>query len=137
MSGKNFNAERAATALVEAAFLGDVRAARKFHVTKGSLTNWRRLLDTDPDFRALFLSKKARAETDWADRLGRAIVAAIEFLGDTLAETRNRTPAMVHAVSSALATLIEARLALDLLEARLARHDAPPLKDTRPHGAKP
>lgn len=72
----NLNYERAATILVDAAYLGDEEAAKKWKITVRTIFNYRERLKTDPKLSELFRSKRALAEGNWVGELKRGLTSA-------------------------------------------------------------
>ncbi|AFD27743.1 hypothetical protein [Deinococcus gobiensis] len=73
-----FNYERAAAILVDAAYLGDGEAAKKWQVTTRTIQNYRAKLKTDPLLSQFFARKRARAEGNWVGELRRSLGAVLE-----------------------------------------------------------
>lgn len=67
------NYERAAAILVDAAYLGDEVAAKKWDVTTRTIENYRTRLKTDVKLSELFARKRAAAEGNWVSELKRAL----------------------------------------------------------------
>lgn len=127
-----FNADRAATVLVDAAFRGDKRTAKKHGVTTRSIQSWRHRLDTDGAFFAIFRARYDAAISGWADDLAAAKVAAIRFLFDAAQTARPNEPAAVGAVTDAFRALIEAEFTREVLNARIAQLRGAKAEDDRP-----
>jgi hypothetical protein len=127
MSGENFNRNRAARILVDCAVscATDSETAAKYGISARSLLNWRKKLDTDPEFSRLFQALKAQAEGEWASSLAPAIRRSIEFLGGATSKLDAREPASVHAAAGALKILADVALTKSVLDARLAGQRQP------------
>lgn len=121
MAKPNFNAERAALVLVDAAYLGDKRAAKKWAVTTRTILNYRRRLDSDEKFSSLFELKRQAAEKDWAAEAPLAIRAAVDFLLRAAQNGDEKTPEMVHAIAGAMKLTADMYLTKQVLDARLAK----------------
>lgn len=67
------NYERAAAILVDAAYLGDEEAAKKWNITVRTIYNYRDRLKTDVKLSELFTKKRAAAEGSWVSELKRAL----------------------------------------------------------------
>lgn len=74
---QHFNYERAAAVLVDAAYLGDEPAAKKWNITTRTIENYRARLKDDPKLSELFLQKRAAAEGSWVVELRRALQATL------------------------------------------------------------
>lgn len=72
------NYERAAAILVDAAYLGDEKAAKKWDVTTRTIENYRSRLKTDPKLSDLFARKRAAAEGNWVSELKRALTRTLQ-----------------------------------------------------------
>jgi len=107
-------------ALVDASLTNDTVAAEKWNVTVRTIQNWRKRLDSDPEFSELFASKRAAAEKEWADELPTAIRSTIEFIKRAAQSPNCSDPAMVHSMAGAMKILTETAAMRKLLDARLA-----------------
>lgn len=119
-----FSAEAAATALVEAVFIGDRKAATKFGVDPKTIRRWRARLHVDSALAECFEQKKAVAHDYWAERL---IPAISSYLAGGV-ETVQRgidTPEMLAELHKGLGMLLEAQFNVEILNAKL-RQNAPP-----------
>ena len=86
MRGKNFNAERAASILAEASLWTDTYAAKRWGVTARSISNWRKLTETDSDFSELFDRKKAAIDKAWGNEARAALRRMLRKLDDLVQE---------------------------------------------------
>lgn len=125
MSKTNFNTERAAAVLVDAAYMGDKRAAKKWGITPRTIPNYRKRLETDEAFASLFELKRAAAERDWAEQAPMAIRAAIDFILRAAQEGDAESPEMVHAIAGAMKLAADMYLTKQVLDARLAKPGGP------------
>ena len=123
-AANHFNAERAASILVEAAYKGDKRTASAWGMTTRTLRNWRTRLQADAEFSQLFQHKREQAEKNWAADAPLTIRAAMDFLKHA-AQTGKPTPEMVHAVAGAMKLVADATLTKQVLDARLAERNRP------------
>lgn len=123
-----FDAEFAATVLLEALFTSDRKACEKYGITTRTVENYRARLNSDADFSAFFLKKKAQLDRAWADDLTATARKAARFIG-SVAESDDpalrRNPAMVHAMAGALKICVDAYLTNRMIDARLADTDRP------------
>lgn len=78
---RKFNHERAAAALVDAAYMGDAAAAKKWKVTTRTIELWRERLKTDPILSEFFASKRQAAESGWSTQLKRTLGQVLEKAG--------------------------------------------------------
>lgn len=122
---RKFNPERAAAALVDAAFTDDKAAARKHGISVRSIENWRSRLNHDAELVELFAHKKALVTKGWAARLDEAIETGIDFLIRASAQANPMAPDAIHAVAGAVKLLSEIRLTEKVLDARLAGSNRP------------
>lgn len=120
-----FNRERAAAALVDAAYMGDKKAAERHGVTTRSIRNWRERLDADQHFSAVFREKKVLTDQEWAGELPSAIRAAIRFVRESAKESKLGNPDSTKVVADALRILVEVALTREILDARLAGQNRP------------
>lgn len=75
---RKFNYERAAAALVDAAYLGDAAAAKKWDVSVRTIEIWRERLKTDLILSEFFARKRRAAESQWSTRLKRLLGAVMD-----------------------------------------------------------
>ncbi|MFC6592392.1 hypothetical protein ACFP81_10575 [Deinococcus lacus] len=75
------NYERAAAILVDAAYLGDEAAAKKWKITVRTIYNYRERLKTDIKLSELFTKKRTAAEGDWASSLRRTLGQVLDKAG--------------------------------------------------------
>ena len=119
-NGRGFNSDRAAMVLVDAAFTNDLRAAKKHGVSDRAIREWRERLETDDVLATKFRMAYDNATNNWASRLNGAIIAGVEFLHNAALEADHKNPDMVAAIGEAWGKLVEARMTVDLLNARLS-----------------
>lgn len=119
----NFNRERAATMLAEAAIFGDRRAVERTGLTLRSLQNYRRRLATDARLSLLFAEKRKLLSSRWADDLIPAIRGAVDFLHRACEQADPSNPRAIRAVTGSLKILADVATAERLLDARFP--DAP------------
>lgn len=62
---------------MDAAYLGDEEAAKKWKITTRTIFNYRKMLKTDIKLSDLFRSKRAAAEGSWVSELKRALTATL------------------------------------------------------------
>lgn len=72
------NYERAAAILVDAAYLGDEQAAKKWNITVRTIFNYRERLKTDTKLSELFMRKRRAAEGNWVSELKRALRTTLD-----------------------------------------------------------
>lgn len=130
-----FNRERAAAVLVDAAFRGDKRAAKRHGVTEQSVFLWRKRMATDKALLDIFNVMHKRACERWADGLAPAIVAATAFIQEAAAANHVDDPQKLQAVSEALRVVSDVKLTNEVLNARLAQLSNAPPADDRPMAA--
>lgn len=126
-----FNYERAAVALVEAAYYGDGPAAKRYRLSERSIRNYRKRLENDIDLAALFLIKKQQFEDGWAEELPGAIRAAIRFLGKAANAADPCDHQAIHSVAGALKILADVTLTKKVLDARLTGRGEPERAEDR------
>jgi|GEM_PF-6981876 len=109
-----FKPDMAAAALVEAIFIGDIRAAHKFDVSSQSIRNWRARLETDAAFCGIFEVRRRDAYAHWKERLIPAILTHIEY-GRMVVQSGDVSPETFEASNNALRVLLESQFSLELL----------------------
>lgn len=73
-----FKYERAAAVLVDAAYLGDEAAAKKWKLTTRTIENYRARLKTDSVLSEFFARKRQVAEGNWSTQLRRALGVTLD-----------------------------------------------------------
>lgn len=121
--GSRFDPEKAAEILVEAAYKGDKATAEAHGITDRTIRNWKKRLDDDAEFSAVFHLKRRTAEKEWADELPESIRACINFLKDAAKSEMRVTPDGIHAVAGALKVMAEVAIVKDALDVRLAKQN--------------
>lgn len=106
--------------LVDAAFTNDQRAAKKHGVADRTIRGWRERMETDEALAEKFRIAYTKATDNWASRLNGAIIAGVGFLHNAALEADHKNPDMVAAIGEAWGKLVEARMTVDLLNARLS-----------------
>jgi len=129
--GRPFNHERAASVLVDAAYLGDEAAAKKWAITTRTIDNYRARLKTDPILSAKFRQKRQVAEGHWADELKRALGGTFRKIAMIVESIEIPEHGMVSALQfemlvAASKTLGEIAIAREVLNAGDAQSSAAP-----------
>jgi len=114
VAAAKFKPEIASSALVEAVFVGDVKAAHEYEVTPQTIRNWRARLGTDIAFSRIYEGKRQAAYDRWKDELIPGILAHIRF-GREAVQQGDYSPEMVAASGDALRVLLESQFSLELL----------------------
>ena len=114
-----FNKERAAMILVDALYKGDEQAAQDWGVTRQTVRNYRRRLNSDTGLYSFFESKKALVEKDWSNEAQDAIRASVHFIRRAALRSKP-SPEMVHAIAGALKIVSEAMGQKRLIDVRTA-----------------
>ncbi len=122
-NGTNFKPHLAATVLVEAAYRGDDEAAAHWNVSTRSILNWRKRLENDPEFAAVFANKKDRFEAGWRDELGSALRAGIDFLRRAAQVADPTNHEVIFSIAGAVKILADVNISMDVLNARLVEYD--------------
>ena len=120
-----FNYDRAAAAIVDAAYMGDKEAAQKHGVTTRTIRRWRDRLDSDSHLSSFVREKKVLTDQEWAGELPSAIRAAIRFVRESAKESKLGNPDSTKVVADALRILVEVALTREILDARLAGQNRP------------
>ena len=113
-----FNADRAASALVHAAFHNDNSAAAEFRVSVRSIQLWRERINTDEDLAELFAHKSARFERRWQVQVGKSLYAAMDFVIRATDAMDPSNPADLKAVTRLMELLFEFQLTREMIAAR-------------------
>lgn len=121
----NFDYERAARALANAAFTNDTTAANDEGITIRTLQRYRKRLDADGTLSQLVAQKKAALEREWASKIAPALRSALDFLTRAGQEADPRDPEAIHAIAGAFKLVNEGALAKAVIDVRLAQHDRP------------
>ncbi|MFB2768569.1 hypothetical protein ACE1AT_04655 [Pelatocladus sp. BLCC-F211] len=117
---QSFNYERAASALVDAIFMGDKAAAEKWGVSTRSIEGWRSRLNEDARLAGLFQQKKKAREKTWASEIPETIQLGLKFIQDATKEANPADPDAIKAIADAMKVLMEIDLTKQILDARMA-----------------
>jgi len=102
MPAPNFNSERAAMILAEAEFSDDKDVAERWGVSDRSIRNYRKRLDSDPSFAALFQLKKQLFCRSWVDDAAEVIkVAAVQVKRRMRLAATEEDAKVIHAIAGA------------------------------------
>ena len=118
---QTFNTERAAMILVDAAYTNDERAAEMHDVSRQSVVNYRKRLETDPELVQCFARKKQLREAAWASSVGPTIEAITDYLLRAATKASTRDPDTIHALAGALKILADVKVTKEMLDVRLAQ----------------
>jgi uncharacterized protein (DUF2384 family) len=132
MAAANFDYERAARALAQAAIEDDATAAKAEGITVRTLQRYRKRLQTDANLSQLVAHKKAVLEKAWAHKIAPAQRAALDFLTKAMRELNPADPDAVHSAAGALKIITECGLVNEVIRARLAPEDRPADRADRP-----
>lgn len=135
----HLNYERAAAILVDAAYLGDEEAAKKWKITVRTIYNYREKLKTDAKLSELFKRKRALAEGSWVSELKRALrttlhkatmivecIEPVEVIETELGQEQRVNVPALRTLIAAGKELGEIAIALEVLNAGDPDQDADP-----------
>lgn len=114
--------EQISLILIDAAYMGDKKAAQKWGITDRSVRRYRARMATDSELSAYVLKRKQQAEKTWAEDLSLAIKAGIAFLSESTQALSKRDPEAVKAVNESVKTLTDVAIMREVLDARLAEY---------------
>lgn len=123
MANPNFNRDRAAKILLDAAMVGDRAAAEKWKIAVETICRYRKRLETDAELSKALKLKKAEQDKAWADEIPAAIASCIEFIKNAAYACNPAEPEAVHAIAGALKILSEVSLTREVIEARLSAQE--------------
>lgn len=122
---------------MDAAYLGDSEAAKKWKVTTRTIENYRARLRTDPKLSEIFVRKRAAAEGKWATGLKRTLgsildkarmiaeaVEPIEVVETELGQMERVNLPALKLLADAGKDFAEIALALEVLNAGDAQQNA-------------
>lgn len=118
-----FNRDKAARILLDAATIGDRAACDKHEISLRTLQRYRSRLADDQELSRAVASKKAIQDKQWAQEIPAAIAAGIDFLKRAAQDCDSSHPDAVHAIAGAVKILSEVSLTRDVIDARLASED--------------
>lgn len=126
MPKKTYSVTKKAAVLVDASFVSDSEAAEQHGVSRSSVVRWRGQMDEDPDLAEAYceLYQEEVQGQDWLEDATRTVQQAFSFLRRAADELDAGDPEAVKAVSMAVQTLTEAKMAAKVIDARLAEHDS-------------
>lgn len=122
MATPHLDFEKAAKVLVEASYTSDNKAANKYGVTPRTIRNYRTRLDEDENFAEVFLKLKKEADRYWLMGVPEAIEKGVKFLDRAFDELDPADPSAITAVTNAIKTLEEIKLAESVINVRIAKY---------------
>lgn len=120
---RTFNCDRAASALVDALFVGDKEAAAKWDCSTRSIEEWRVRMKEDGDLLLAFNAKKRSREKTWAGDIPEAIASGLKFIKDATSHADPADPEAIKAITQAVKVLMDIDLTKQILDARLAAEE--------------
>lgn len=137
MAAPTFDNDKAARCLIEANLLGNRKAAEKYGVTTRTIRNWKKRLETDAEFSALYLhyvevSVQPSITTEslvvWGQQLDETLSVFLTKMQEVTVGLEP-TPEALDAIARAFAAVGElhtAREVLSLGDHNDAKQDGPP-----------
>jgi hypothetical protein len=113
-----FDPEKAARALLDAALMGDGKAAKKHGVDRVTLFRWRERMASDPILQHKVSERKAMIDQKWGEELDGAIANAVDFLNRATETASPAEPEAIAAITNSLKVLADIRLTVDVVNAR-------------------
>lgn len=98
----------------------DKSAAEKYGVSRKSIGNYRRRLETDRAFAAYFATKLEQAQDDWIKDVPSCIKAGIEFLQKSCQQADCTNADVINAINTTIKTLAEVALTREMIDRQLA-----------------
>ncbi len=128
-----FDYHRASSVLAEASVYGDLQALKNARLSKQSLRNYRKMLQTDETLLHMFHHKKKTLESAWSDELAPTIRSGIKFIAKATLEADPSDAESIKAVSGAIQMLTSVDMTRRVLDARIDERQAssinpPPLR---------
>jgi hypothetical protein len=115
----NFNNDRAAKVLVDAALFGDRQAAQMHGIGIRSVERWRSRLATDETFRAVFQELRQLKNDQWAKELPAALASSIHFLTLAGQTADPKDPNAITAIANAVSVLADIALTQRMIDERI------------------
>lgn len=112
--------ERAAEILVQSIYRSDKEVAHEFGISVRTIPNYRKRMKEDESLAIAFREKRQLVESQWADKLGGAILEAIEFIKRASKESDPKDPEALHAVTGSLKILAQIDITRTAINARYA-----------------
>lgn len=125
MASPNFDPNRAAMILLDAATMGDRATVEKYDISSRTLQRYRSRLANDQELTALVAHKKAEQDKQWASEIPGAIAACIKFIANASQNLKPDDPEAVHAIAGAMKILSEIAMTREVIEARLSAMENP------------
>lgn len=115
--------ERAAEILVDAAYMGDSKAAEKWGVTTRTVQNYRAALEEDPELSSFFARKRQVNEQAWVSELAKALKASARKLGQWADAIENPSMEEVREIRHVFKDLSEVAITREVLRAGDGQQD--------------
>lgn len=119
MPNPNFDRDKAARVVSDAALLGDRAAASRHGVALRTVRHYRQRLEDDPEFAAVCREKQKLQDAAWADEIPDALAGCINFIKDAAQQLDPKDPKGIEAMAQALETLSDVWFTHQLLQTRL------------------
>lgn len=122
--------ERAAAALIDAAFTTDQQSCDKYGITTRTLRNYRTMLAEDAAFSAFFQKKKDSFDAAWVDELPKTLKKSIVLIAECTDAIRadarmKKNPAVLAAIAGAMKLCAEVYMTSRIIDARIADNNRP------------
>lgn len=112
--------ERAAEILVQSIYRSDKIVASEFGISIKTVQNYRKRMKDDESLALVFREKRQLIESQWADKLGGAILDAIEFIKRAAREADPKDPEVIHAITGSLKIIAQIDITRTAINARYA-----------------
>lgn len=110
--------DKVAMILVEAFLFGDEQAAKRNGLGLRTIQNYKSRMRTTPELAEKFIQKKEIVESDWANEIKPAMIAAVDYL-KRASQSNDTSPEMVHAIAGAAKILSGIGMTKELVDARV------------------
>jgi len=112
--------ERAAAILADATVLSDAKVAAKYGVSRLTVMNYRKRLETDENLRRLYTEKIAliKSSETWESMVPDALKAGLRAMMECFDALDRSDPDSLEAIVKSLSAISEIRITLDMIQTK-------------------
>jgi len=112
-----YDPERAASILADATVLSDGKVAEKYGISRKTVLNYRKRLETDETLRQLYAQKLKAIQTagTWESMVPDVLKAGMQAMLECFENLDRKSPDTLEAITKGITALTEIRISLDMM----------------------
>jgi len=112
-----YDPERAASILADATVLSDGKVAEKYGISRKTVLNYRKRLETDETLRQLYAEKLKAIQTadTWESMVPDVLKAGMQAMLECFENLDRKSPDTLEAITKGITALTEIRISLDMM----------------------